>query len=268
MQGSEVEHLFLSPHLDDVCLSCGGAVYEQAFRGKTTQVVTIFGGAPDPDTGLSAFARQLHRRWGHVADAVKRRQEEDRAALTVLGATAEHWPYADCIYRQRADGTFPYDSEESLWGPIDAAEEEGLLHNLAARLQRTLSSVDPDGCVYAPLAIGNHVDHQIVRQVVDQIAPSIAQTVLFYEDFPYAEDFQTVSEALAKQPMEARLCHLSKEAMTNKIKAIACYTSQISTFWSNVAEMAKGVKRFAEAVGEEGRPAERFWTPMSKSSVA
>jgi len=36
--------LFLSPHYDDVALSCGGTVAPLADRGTDTTVVTIFGG--------------------------------------------------------------------------------------------------------------------------------------------------------------------------------------------------------------------------------
>jgi hypothetical protein len=50
--------------------------------------------------------------------------------------------------------------------------------------------------------------------------------------------------------------------MTTKIEAIACYRSQLSTFWASVEEMAAMVRAYAEKVGD-GRPAERCWRPSS-----
>ena len=100
------DHIYLSPHLDDAVLSCGGRIWQQARAGGRVLVVTVFASPPAPGAPLSPFARSLHARWGHPAGAVARRQEEDRAAVAILGAQAVHWPYADCIYRQAPGGRF------------------------------------------------------------------------------------------------------------------------------------------------------------------
>ncbi|RMF77235.1 MAG: hypothetical protein D6737_18360, partial [Chloroflexi bacterium] len=43
-----------------------------------------------------------------------------------------------------------------------------------------------------------------------------------------------------------------------KIEAIACYRSQISTFWEDVDDMAHSTRMAMTLVGE-GTPAERYW---------
>ena len=86
MRGTGYAHVYLSPHLDDVALSCGGRIWQQAQTGDSVLVVTIFAGAPPPDVPLSPFARELHARWGYLSDADVVRREEDQASLTHLGA--------------------------------------------------------------------------------------------------------------------------------------------------------------------------------------
>jgi len=252
-EGNVYAHVYLSPHLDDVALSCGGRIWQQARAGERVLVVTVFAGAPGPGAALSPFARKLHARWGSQANAVARRREEDRAALAILGAEGVRWPYADCVYRQISDGSFPYSSEEALWGEVHPAEEQ-MMKELTARLA-ALSLARSDA-LYAPLAVGHHVDHQVVRRMVE----ASRCTTIYYEDFPYAEDRQEREFALEERRWRRDLVPLSSEALEAKVAAIGCYRSQISTFWAGREEMAAQVRAFAERTGG-GRPAERYWRP-------
>ena len=54
-------HVYLSPHLDDAVLSCGGMIHRQAQAGERVVVVTVCAGDPPPGP-LSDFARSLHER--------------------------------------------------------------------------------------------------------------------------------------------------------------------------------------------------------------
>ena len=242
-------HVYISPHLDDAVLSCGGRIWQQVQTGEHVLVVTIFAGTPAPSVSLSPFAQELHTRWGHLADAAIKRRDEDLAALAVLEADAVHWPYTDCIYRRTPDGRFPYASGEALFSEIHPAEK-ALVAELAARLKEL--SLSQDGTVYAPLGVGHHVDHQIVRQA----AEASGQPLIYYEEFPYAEEPQAVQAALEEGQWQAKLTPLSEKALEAKIAAIACYRSQISTFWADLAAMAAAVRAFA---GRTDRPAERYW---------
>lgn len=245
-------HIYLSPHLDDAVLSCGGRIWQQARAGERVLVVTLFGGAPPSTAPLSPFAQSLHARWGYPADATLRRQEEDQAALAILGAEALHWPYADCIYRQAPAGDFLYANESSLWGTIHPADE-----SLVAELARRIAALPlgKKGSLYAPLAAGHHVDHQIARCA----AQHSGRSPVYYEDYPYAAiDPLAVQTALGDRKWRAEVVSLSEEALHAKIAAIACYRSQLGTFWSGAAEMAASVRAFAEQAGN-GKPAERYW---------
>ena len=252
--------IYLSPHLDDAILSCGGRIWQQVHAGEGVLVLTVFAGTPAPDTPLSPFAQSLHSRWGNLVDAAAQRREEDLEALALLGAAGKHFHYLDCIYRHTPDGHFPYGSEEALWGEIHPGEE-GLLAELADRLSRlALSQSDTGGgppTLYTPLGVGLHVDHQIVRRA----AELTGQTLIYYEDYPYAEDPAAVQAALAMDDSQwrAALTPLSEEALEAKVAAIARYRSQLGTFWIDLAEMSTAIRSFANQTGG-GWMAERYWT--------
>ena len=93
------------------------------------------------------------------------------------------------------------------------------------------------------------MDHKIVRCAAKGSGHALAH----YEDFPYAEQAE-----LTKGQYRPELILLSEEALEAKIAAIACYRSQLSTFWTNAAEMAAAVRAFAERTGSS-RLAERYW---------
>jgi LmbE family N-acetylglucosaminyl deacetylase len=252
-------HVYLSPHLDDAVLSCGGRIWQQVQAGARVRVVTVFAGVPASGTPLSPFAQELHARWEHPTDAVANRREEDRSALGRLGAETIHWPYADCIYRQAPDGHFPYASVAALWGEIHPAEER-LVTELATQV--TALPLSEDSTVYAPLGVRHHVDHQITRRAAE--AAGLALT--YYEDYPYAEDPHRVRLALAEQPARAELILLSEGALEAKTSAIARYRSQISTFWADATDMAAAIRAFAERTGN-GLLAERYWQLGAKTDV-
>ena len=246
-------YVYLSPHLDDAALSCGGRIWQQAQAGAQVAVVTVFAGAPEPGHSLSPFADAVHERWGHPSEAVLARREEDRQALSILGAKAVHWPTMDCIYRTTAGGDFAYASEQALWGEIHP-EETILVQAVRERIGAL--PLLPGGTLFVPLAVGRHVDHRIVRQAAEGSAhPWVA-----FEDFPYAEDERAVEAALAGVTWEEELVYLSGDALRAKTAAIACYRSQISTFWQSTADMEAALDAFAERTGA-GEPAERYWKP-------
>ena len=230
------QSLYLSPHFDDVVLSCGGQIYERTRRGERVAVLTVC--AAPPPTQLSPFAAGLHARWS--AQGRFDRAAEDRAALAVLNAKPIHLTIHDCIYRRSASGEWLYDSEEDIFGELSALEPTPAAA-IAAELARTAPLV-PGAEVFAPAAIGNHVDHRLVRAVADQWSNSANELRFFhYADYPYA-----ASKAVAP----GRMIALSDSARQAKIEALRQYRSQLSTFWKDESAMAEEVSRWAERVFE------------------
>src|SRR3954449_7408206 len=93
--------IYLSPHLDDAALSCGGQIFAASQGGERVLIVTITAG--NPVGSVSSYAASLHSRW-ELVDATEARRQEDLAACAILGAESLHWAVPDCIYRVDAQG--------------------------------------------------------------------------------------------------------------------------------------------------------------------
>lgn len=171
--------IFLSPHYDDVVLSCGGTVATLVDAGCEPPMVAVFGGET-PEELVGDFARWKHSRWGYdSADAVLGvRRGEDTAAATVLGCRTRWLGYFDAIYRGDR-----YARDGELCGQLREVEE-GLVPLLADEISALPEWVEGT-TVYVPLAIGDHVDHQITF-AAGRLLAARGIPVFAYEDCPYA----------------------------------------------------------------------------------
>jgi LmbE family N-acetylglucosaminyl deacetylase len=248
-------HVFLAPHYDDVALSCGGTVAALADAGLRPLVVTVFGGDPAPEN-LTAFARFQHDRWGTgEGDTIATRLAEDRAAAAALGCATRVFPFLDAIYRGDH-----YLSDEALFG--DLADDDGpLVEQLVAEVAALPELADlTDATLYVPLAIGNHVDHQIVFQVGQRLATR-GLRVLAYEDFPYVALPDQASRRLAAVAgaIEPPVLVPVAGTLTRRVAAIAAYRSQVPTIFRFTDDWRGVVEGWARALGGDVGPAERYW---------
>jgi LmbE family N-acetylglucosaminyl deacetylase len=251
------QHIYLSPHLDDVVLSCGGLLFEQARRSDTVAVITLFAASPSPRQPLSAYAQSLHQRWQASAppevdfsDPPALRRAEDLRALAALHPSIQvvHADMLDCIYRtDPASGKALYTSEEAIFGAVQPSDPAWVHLQSASAL--------PQGAtLYSPLGIGYHVDHQVVRCSVEAWGLS-PQSVRYYEDYPYVASPGALEAALGTQPgWKASTFPITDEALSAKTCAVAEYASQISTFWENEEAMRTALREQARLAGGE-----RFW---------
>lgn len=256
-------HLFLSPHYDDAVLSCGGLIHKLVGEGKRVVVRTIMGGAPSPDAiPDTPITRSLHTRWAAGENPVTARIAEDEAAVTSLGAKAEHLVYwMDCIYRVSRKGEPLYGTEASLWRQIHPDDVAGQLLPTMV-----LGPNDVIQGIYAPMGVGQHVDHLIVRNWAIELRKQYPWVALkFYEEYPYIETAGAVDEAMkfftAHDPplkLEAELVPLQEADVAAKVKAVGFYTSQISSFWADAVAMDAGIRATLARTGN-GQPAERLW---------
>jgi len=255
-----VRYVYLAPHLDDAVLSCGGAIHHRAGRGDTVQVITVFAAGGE---ALSSFALEQHDYWGNPPRPMALRRAEDVAALVRLNATALHLDYPDAVYRTLAPGQWPYHDLESLMGEVNPADPVDALA-LAQALAAALNSDDqqPDA-IYAPLAIGHHVDHQIVHSAAQYLLAE-GYRVAFYEDYPYAESAAATAAALTRAgagdwPRE--VVALEPADLSAKVSALGYYRSQLSVLFGGAEAMPSRVWAFAASRTPEVPLAERLWWP-------
>lgn len=271
-------HLFLSPHYDDAVYSCGGTIYQLVQAGQTARVYTVMGGSLPAHLPDTPIVRDLHTRWQAGDDPVKTRRAEDNAAIHALDAEAAYnSSLPDCVYRVTSrDATPLYPSEESIFGAVHpddpaVAQLEFKVFN-ASSLWREIrfdeagnhqfvSEDTTSVSVYAPLTIGNHVDHQITRNWAFKLRQAYPHlTLKFYEDFPYTRTPGVIDPVLAAFPfpVQKETVYLTDAAIQAKIESIALYRSQLSTFWADTAALAEDVTRTLTLRGE-GRPAEIYY---------
>ncbi len=233
-------HIYLSPHLDDAVLSCGGLIPRQAAAGESVLVVTVCAGDPGPEP-FTPFAQMLHTVWGSPASPVGDRRSEDRVACGRLDASVLHLEVPDAIYRHGPAGGALYTSEETLLGPL-ALQETGLVQQVAERLESTC----PRGAsIYSPLAIGGHVDHRLTRSAAERLG----RPLHYYRDFPYAARGGVAPSEFRPPAGRETVVPLTAEEIQTWAAAIAEYRSQISTFWPDVYALLQEIRTFHDQSG-------------------
>ena len=229
--------IYLSPHFDDVVLSCGGLVWEQVQAGDTVSIWTVCAGAPAPSHPFSPFARSLHERWGTGPGSVAARRAEDIASCRVMGASYRHFPVYDCIYRSDAQGQHYYASEEALNGPLHPEEAA----RAAQLTQLRVEDLPVGSRVVCPLSLGNHVDHQLTRLAAEQSG----HWLWYYADFPYVLRQPGQLQVLEAEGWRRVCISLSKAGLMAWQDAVAAHASQISTFWADVPAMCAAIEEYA-----------------------
>jgi len=152
--------LFLSPHLDDAILSCAGRIQRHVARGERVVLLTAFSHA-DP----------------HDAAGWTARRREDQAAAMRLGAEPRWLGMPDAPFRDPAYAGFDFEVLSGPHAPGDTSWRE----RLALGLREAIDVLHPTA-VYAPLGVGDHVDHRLVLEAAAGLLPQLR----CYEDHPYA----------------------------------------------------------------------------------
>jgi LmbE family N-acetylglucosaminyl deacetylase len=153
----------------------------------------------------------------------------------------------------------------------------------SARIRREIARLEPQ-TVYLPLGVGNHVDHQLCREVgMDLLAesrrwvmpgPEWSGQVVFYEDFPYAwwSGFDQLEQLpagaldrLGPDTLVAPEYADIADQLERKIRGISLYESQLDRLFGGEAEMAAAVRAYGAKTAELGGfagAAERYWRTL------
>jgi LmbE family N-acetylglucosaminyl deacetylase len=246
------DHVYLSPHMDDAALSCGGAIAAQRAAGERVLVVTLCTASPAPDAQFSALAQEFHQQWGlDPAQAIAERLNEERRALRLLDADSYWAVMLDAIYR------YPeaYNTRESLFGTL--APDDPLFADLRSFIPRLRERL-PDATLYAPLGVGLHVDHQVTHSAT---VSSQAGALLFYEDLPYAIKPGALDERLAMLKGRLSSHTISIDAtFATKLEAIGVYASQLEELFGGAEAMVRAITDYTMALHPAGGVyGERLW---------
>ena len=228
---TEYHGIYLSPHLDDAVLSCGGQIWRQATTGRPALIVTPASGDPAPGP-LSDLAASVLDLWGLSRDEVMSvRRAEDIDAGGVLGADTLHAEvFEEALYRRLPGGGEPlYPTFKDL-----LAQPHGADATLVGRLTDFLA------------------EHRLVRQAAERFRP---EGLLYYEEFPYADHRFAVRKTIGLGWGWRRLAlPLSEQALAARVRAICCYSSQIGPAFGDREALSQRLRRYVRRAGGE-----RLW---------
>ena len=204
-----------------------------------------------------------------AADAMAIRRIEDERFAYFAEASVIALDLPDAVFRG-------YVGDDQLLG--SPREDDRAPYEI---LRREILRLEPQ-MVYFPLGVGNHVDHQLCREVGLAMleagrgwvmpGPDLIGRLTFYEDFPYAwwSEFQGpmhFPEGTLELPegvdLTARYADIG-EQMERKAAGLRLYASQIRRLFASdqgmLDDLAGYHARLAFAGGLPGF-AERYWTP-------
>jgi LmbE family N-acetylglucosaminyl deacetylase len=266
-------HLFLSPHLDDAVLSCGGTIHQLVQRGERVVILTVMAGEPPDDLPDTPLLQAVKARWGDWHSLVSARRKEDAQAARRLGARVVHLPLLECLFRTARCG----DGSRAALYPQDTSPFEEYMNADDTRvlLLELKSPVREDVItIYAPLCADHHIDHRLVRDwALVLTGAKNAPTLKFYEEYPSIQNKMALSHILLfyRRQMPALSLQRTATMLTDtdveaKIRALRCYQSHIGILWQSPDVMERSVRDYLQFCGE-GIPAERFWAVSTTATA-
>jgi LmbE family N-acetylglucosaminyl deacetylase len=191
--------LFLSAHLDDAILSCGGLISELSRRCPMT-VATLFTEASAPPHTYAARSSLRQCRATDAASLYEARRAEDQDVLAQLGIDCVHLGATDALYRPREIGNglvtglgrhlpevvhrYPTYRFDIAKGRVSRGDRN-LIADLCTRVADLVVTIGP-ALVFSPVGVGRHVDHLVTRTTAERLQTG----VVYYSDFPYDEQAQ------------------------------------------------------------------------------
>jgi len=226
--------LLLSPHPDDIAYSIGGLVAKIA-SAATFDLLTIF--------SRSGWANPVALRRAGPASIGAVRSAEDAAFCARHGIQRSELGFADsslCGYDDRT---------ERSANPEDDPRTQMVARAIQCHHSRSRAQI-----VFAPAAIGGHIDHKIVFGAASSLQTA---EVVVYEDIPYSAWYSL--EQIERKLTGVGLRRLGAVAIDDvigaKIEGMWQYRSQ--TCARTIEEMTLHARRVAAG---RATHAEVLWT--------
>lgn len=186
---------FVSPHLDDAVFSSGGLLSELSKKGYNITLINVF---TKPSTGPYTLSIKKFLKSCGYTDAFKLykdRISEDHDVAKKLGIKVINLNFIDALWRKK-NLKFPFNMFAKIIpemgyiypifrfaiakGKIDKRDKK-LITNVELKIKKVIKK---QSVVFAPMAIGNHPDHQIVRNV----SQKLFKQIIYWADYPYIKN--------------------------------------------------------------------------------
>ena len=249
------DYIYVSPHLDDVPLSCAGAICRQQGQGLAILVVTVFAGDPGPP--FSPFVESVHRLWhAHQERPYQVRKEEEREAMALLGVDYAWLDWLEILYRDPELS----DASDFFCEPgadVVSSRDAELFTKLRAWFADAALAY-PGARFVVPLGLGMHRDHQFVFQAARDTLER--GRVRYFEDFPYAtyysqDELLEYARSFDLSPIEVDI----SGCLELRIAACGAYRSQLPTLFYRAFSFEELIRDYTLEAGHRECPVERYW---------
>ncbi len=214
-----MRHLFFSPHLDDAVFSAGDLIAHLTKQNHSVTVITLFSKFVTKKS-LSLTAKKFINDCGYksLIQFQSQRIKEDKKALKLLKANFKHLNFTDALFRHQIN------LKQLFSSPI-FIKDYCLILKLYLQIKKI---IQPNDILYAPLAIGRHLDHRLINLLIKRFN----QKTYFWVDQPY------INQRLGKKQLnqlKPKMCLKLKPKKTKrKILAAKEYSSQINLIFPQV----------------------------------
>jgi hypothetical protein len=219
--------IFLSPHLDDAILSCGELLRYLSKKNKNITVITIFTKALRET--ISPQGRQFLKRCGY-SSSIKLYKDfnlEDEKVLNFLKIKCIHLGYTDAAWRKDKGRKLIYRNPNIQFSGIVSTKDKNLTQKISKDLMKHIGRLKGKKIILGPLSIGGHVDHTIIKKIID----GIKLPKLYWEDYPYNSNKGNIKDYFAKNNQEKLLFKIYKLNYSFKKNLIRFYQSQMKSLF-------------------------------------
>ncbi|MCL1127229.1 PIG-L deacetylase family protein [Shewanella surugensis] len=158
--------LLISPHSDDISFSMGGVIANHSYWVRANvHMLTVYNKSNHAPYHSSSDISEI--------TAIRTREDKQFCKQN-------HFHYFQLGFTEAL--VRGYQNTADIF-ELKKPEDDDSYLGVKATLSPLLAEYD---LVFAPLGIGNHIEHRILQKIVAQLAPNKA---LFYEDLPYAADY-------------------------------------------------------------------------------
>lgn len=158
-----MKHIYVSPHADDVALSCGGQIIANLHRKDEILVLNMF----TSESGSSGS-----RLFDSVNSA---RTAEDRSAWDHIGVETVYADLPEALLRKQ----FPFEIRGRVRDDKVVSDICGIIADCAPS--------HPDAVFHFPAGIGSHVDHLACKRAAFRLLDEgRLDRIILYEDVPYS----------------------------------------------------------------------------------
>lgn len=212
MQLNSASIFLLSPHADDIALSLGGwlAVVQDSYP-ELLKKMEVF-------TGFiwSSALPHISELAGDAVKATQLRKQEEQQFCDSFGLSLSF-------------GALPDTSILNIdyLEPVDLNKDQRM-----TMLRETLVERVANKIVFAPVSLGDHIDHRICWRIASELSAD-SEMVVFYEDLPYATWYQDeereniIKDKLGEQAIPF-VCELGADKRATKQKNLSHYRSQLN----------------------------------------